>query len=113
MCVMPGTLGSTASGSRLVVRIPDASLHYGAGAGTLKTSVRMAARTSGLGLRPRFCHFSSSTWASFASVGPEMVRPCERRKSCRAKSPLGRRLAPHSLRLWPKRRSYPGEHFTR
>lgn len=61
-----------------------ATLRYGVGAGTLKTSVRMAARMSGR--RPRFCHFSSSTWASFASVGPEMVRPCERRKICRAKS---------------------------
>ena len=35
---------------------------------------------------PRFCHLSSRTWASFARVAPEMVRPCERRKSCRAKS---------------------------
>jgi hypothetical protein len=50
----------------------------------LKTWVRTVASTSGS--RPRLAHFSSSTWASFASVGPEMVRPCERRKSCRAKS---------------------------
>ena len=41
---------------------------YGVGAGTLKTSVRIAASASGR--RPRFCHFSNSTCASFASVAP-------------------------------------------
>jgi len=36
-----------------------ATIHYGAGARTFITVVRMAAST--YGLRPRLCHFSSST----------------------------------------------------